>query len=430
MASLQALACITLGDRNVNVSVASHRIRLDFIAATGCLLALAATIAISPPQLKYDERNHVVLAQLVAKNGWRDALTSHENPSAAGPLYPAIHLGLFPITHLHVPAIRWVNFCCFVGIVLLFGSYKPAVPLEARLVYGLSLLAVPFLWPAVGMALTELPALLFFTGFVLLFLNLIDSDSVPDLRGFGLAFAAGCCLGIAILGRQTYLVIVPVSILMIFWLKEKWLAALLCSVTALGISAWLFALWHGLAPPQYYRMTQSSVNFSYLLLSLSYAAVATLFLNPVWLLRQRDKTWIVCAFCGIVLAYFARNYEDPPAKSLLVHLFGMQMGLWIGFVIGCVLGATGVIWAWVALKTFWRERQDPARAFLLLTLGALVLSPIKMTAQFSSRYIVGCLAVLLLVIDLPHQFGRYWLARMFVGSFAGIAILWSYFQQN
>jgi hypothetical protein len=414
----------------VNVSVARYRIRLDFIAATSCLLALAATIAISPLQLKYDERNHIGLAQLVAKSGWQYALTSPENPSAAGPLYPAIHLGLFPITHLRAPAIRWVNFCCFVGIVLLLASYKPTASLETRLVFALSLLAIPFLWPAVGMALTELPALLFFTCFVLLFLKLIDSDVALSSRVFGLAFAAGFCLGIAILGRQTYLVIVPISVLMMFWLGEKWLAALLCSMTALAISGWLFALWHGLAPPQYYRLTQSSVSFSYLLRSLSYAAVATLFLNPLWLLRQREKAWIVCAFCGIALAYVARNYEDPPAKSVLVHLFGMQMGLWIRFVIGCALGAIGVIWAWVVLKTFRREWQDPGRAFLLLSLGALVLAPMKMTAQFSSRYIVGCLGVLLLVIDSPHEFGRYWAPRMFIGSFAGIAILWSYFQQN
>jgi hypothetical protein len=414
----------------VNVAVAYHRIRLDFLAATGCLLALAATIAISPPQLKYDERNHIGLAQLVVKSGWRDALTSPENPSAAGPLYPAIHLGLFPITKLQAPAIRWVNFFCFIGIVLLLASYKPSVSLEKRLVSGLSLLAIPFLWPAVGMALTELPALLFFTSFVSLFLKLIDLDDGLNPKLFGVAFAAGCSLGMAILGRQTYLVIVPISLLMMLWLGKKWLAAIVCGITALVISGWLFALWHGLAPQQYYQLTQSSVSFSYLLLSLSYAAVATLFLNPLWLLQQRDKSWIVCGFCGIALAYFARNYEDPPAKSLLVHLFGMQIGLWVGFVVGCALGAIGLIWAWIALKALWREWHNPTRAFLLLSLGALVLAPIKMTAQFSSRYVVGCLGVLLLVIDSPREFGGYWAGRMVVGSFAGIAILWTYFQQN
>ena len=414
----------------MNVSVASHRVRLEFITATGCLLALAAMIVTSPPQLKYDERNHIGLAHLVAKDGWRDALTSPENPSAAGPLYPAIHLGISPITHLQAPAIRWVNFACFVGVVLLLASYKPMESAEVRILSGLMLLAVPFLWPAVGMALTELPALLFFTCFVLLFLKVIDSDVALNPRVFGLAFAAGCCLGVAILGRQTYLVIVPMLLVMILWLREKWSAVLLCSTTALAISGWLFALWHGLAPPHYYRLAESSVSFTYLLLSLSYAAVATLFLNPAWLLRQREKTWIVCAVCGVALAYLTRNYEDPPAKSLLVRVFGMQIGLWIGFAISCAIAAVGVIWAWTGLKVFWQERRDSAQAFLLLSLGALLLAPMKMTAQFSSRYVVGCLGVLLLVIDSPRQCSRYWIARLFVGGFAGIAILWTYFQQN
>jgi hypothetical protein len=415
----------------MSISIPCRELRFQLVVIAGCLLALLAMIVTSPSQLRYDERNHIGLTQIVATNEWRDALLSPENHSAAGPLYPAIHLMLSPITHLQPPAIRLVNFCCFLGVVLLLASYKSTEPVEARLAFGLSLLAVPFLWPAVGMALTELPALLFFTGFVVLFLKIINSDRATSLEVFGLAVAAGLCLGVAILGRQTYLVVVPALLMMMVWLRARWSAALICSITALVMSSWLFAVWHGLAPPQYYRPAQSWVSFSYLLLSLSYAAVATLFLSPLWLVRQREKAWIVCAFFGVALAYLARNYEDPPAKSLLVRLFGMHLGLWVGFVVGCALGAMGVIWAWTALKAFWRERRDPVRAFLLLSLGALVLAPIKMTAQFSSRYVVGSLGLLLLVvIDSPHQFRRCWAARMFAGSFAGIAILWTYFQQH
>jgi predicted membrane channel-forming protein YqfA (hemolysin III family) len=104
--------------------------------------------------------------------------------------------------------------------------------------------------------------------------------------------------------------------------------------------------------------------------------------------------------------------------------------LWIGFVIGCALAAIGVVWAWTAFKTFWHERRDPSRVFLLLSLGALVLTPMKMPAQFSSRYIVGCLGVLLLVVDPPLKSNGYWAARMFVGSVLGMAILWTYFRQS
>lgn len=414
----------------MSISIPCRGLRLQLIVVTGCLLSMVAMIVTSPSQLRYDEHNHIGLTQLVATNGWRDALLSPENRSAAGPLYPAIHLMLSPITHLQPPAIRWVNFCCFLGVVLLLARCKPVEPVAPRLLSGFTLLAVPFLWPAVGMALTELPALLFFTCFVLLFLRLIDSDVVLSPGTFGLAFLAGLCLGAAILGRQTYLVVVPALVALMFWLREKWSSVLICIINSLAVCSWLFVLWHGLAPPHYYRITESSGSFANLMFSLSYAAAATLFLNPAWLLRQRVTVWITSTLCGFALSYFARNYENPPAKSLLVHTFGNQFGLWIGFVVGCALAAIGAVWAWTTFKTFWRERRDPGQVFLLLSLGALVLAPMKMTAQFSSRYIVGCLGVLFLVVDAPRQSSPYWAARMVFGSFLGMAILWTYFQQS
>jgi hypothetical protein len=170
------------------------------------------------------------------------------------------------------------------------------------------------------------------------------------------------------------------------------------------------------------------VSLANLLLSLSYAAAATLFLNPEWLGRQRPIVWIICTICAITLAFFARNYEDPPAKSLLVHAFGVQLGLLIGFVVGCALAAIGAVWAWTMFKTFWRERRDPGQVFLLMSLATLVLAPMKITWQFSSRYIVGGLGVLYLITDAPCQSPRYRAARMIVGSVLGMAILWSYYQ--
>ena len=414
----------------MSISIPYRGLRLQLIVVTGCLLAMVAMIVTSPSQLRYDEHNHIGLTQIVATNGWRYALLSPENRSAAGPLYPAIHLMLSPITHLQSPAIRWLNFCCFLGVVLLLARCKPLEPVAPRFLSSFTLLAVPFLWPAVGMALTELPALLFFTCFVLLFLRVINSDVVLSTGIFWLALLAGLCLGVAILGRQTYLIVVPALVVLMFWQREKWLSVLLCIITSLAVCSWLFVLWHGLAPPHYYRITESSGSFANLLFSLSYAAAATLFLNPAWLCRQRVTVWIICTLCGSALSYFARNFEDPPAKSLLVHTFGNQFGLGIGFVIGCALAAIGAVWAWTTVKTFWRERRDPGQVFLLLTLGALVLTPMKMTAQFSSRYVVGCVGVLFLVVDAPLRPSRYWAARMFVGSLLGMAILWTYFQQS
>jgi len=166
------------------------------------------------------------------------------------------------------------------------------------------------------------------------------------------------------------------------------------------------------------------------LLSLSYVAVATPFLNSSWLAGQRPIGWVICSLCGVALAYLTRDYENPPAKSLVVQTFGTQLGLWIGFVLGCVLAAIGVIWVWTALKTLSHERRDAAQVFLFLSLGALVLAPMKITWQFSSRYVVGALGVLYLIIDAPCQSPRYRAARMIVGSILGMAILWGYYQHG
>ena len=72
-------------------------------------------IVTSPPQLKYDERNHIGLAHLVAKDGWRDALTSPENPSAAGPFVSRNSPGHIADHALASAGDSLGKFCLFCG---------------------------------------------------------------------------------------------------------------------------------------------------------------------------------------------------------------------------------------------------------------------------------------------------------------------------
>jgi hypothetical protein len=130
---------------------------------------------------------------------------------------------------------------------------------------------------------------------------------------------------------------------------------------------------------------------------------------------------------GIAFAIFGRDYANPPARSLLIRALGDRTGLLVGFVIGCALAIFGAIWAWNTFATAWQARQDPRRVFLLLTLVALVLTPMKITHQFSSRYVVGLLGILFLVVGAPRELRGAWAARMLAGSAVGAAILWTYF---
>ena len=48
--------------------------------------------------------------------------------------------------------------------------------------------------------------------------------------------------GAAILGRQTYLIIVPVLVVLIFRRREKWPSELICIITSLAVRSCICAL--------------------------------------------------------------------------------------------------------------------------------------------------------------------------------------------
>jgi hypothetical protein len=384
-------------------------------------------IASSPRQFRYDEVFHIAVVQKVKEVGWRSALVSPENVSAAGPLYAAIQLAAAPLTALRAPAIRWVNFSCLIAVMLLLIRTTAYVP-ETNRQITTSLLAVPFLWPAVSMALTELPALLAFTLFIFWFVRLL---TLPDiLRGQAMVWAtlAGLSLGLSILGRQTYLIVVPSVLAMALWAPKKSVFFIWCAITAIVVCGWLFVLWGGLVPPAVQHV-ESSLRLGHGMLSLSYVAAATLFLNWRWLLPRNGKTFIFCVLAGVVLAFVTRDYQSPPAKSVLVNLLGVRAALFVGFGIGCALAALGILWLWNTLERAWSRRREPCAVFMFLTLYALVAAPIKIAHLFSSRYVVGLLGVLVLLLGTAERPANTTIAIIQgIGSIVGAALAWTYFQ--
>ena len=401
---------------------------MAFAVVSGCLLLLALLIATSPPRLCYDEHQHQGLTQLVRQLGWKEALLSPEDQSAAGPLYPAIQLAFSPLTGLRAPAIRLVNFICLLLVMLLIAKQVFGSPLRREWIAAASILSVPFLWPATGMALTELPALATFTVFVYLFVGLLNLPDIISVQSCALAGFAGLFLGLSILGRQPYLAVLPVVALMILWQPKKWSLLLVCFAVALSVCCWLFILWGGLAPASYNQLAHSKFSLANGVPAISYAGAATLFLNPRWMKLNDYKVTLSCVIAGGLLACLTREYAAPPARTLLVRIFGDKLALPVGFLIGACLVILGTIWVWNLAKKAWEVRFSPTSIFLLITLFALAVTPIMMTAQFSSRYIVGMLGVLLVVVGIPRNLGKWWIIRMVSGSLVGAACLWTYFR--
>jgi len=403
-------------------------ILLTWISGVLSILLLFVMIAKSPSQLRYDEPYHLDLAKSIESNGLRDGLLDPRNQSAAGPLYAGIHYVLKHITNQRAPDIRWVNAFLLVTAIVFLAFTKSQAGSETSTIScpALAVMGVPFLWPSAGMALTEVPALTFFCAFLFIIRKLFSTKSSGSRFAETLSFAiaAGILLGLAILGRQTYLVVIPVLFLLFLAGPVRpWLVGIIVAFTFL-VSAWIFWIWGGLVPPSQAKVNEG-LHWEHGLFSLAYVATGTAVLSPRWLLPKNRRLLFPIGLLGACLAALSREYGEPPAKSLLIHFFGPDAGLAVGFLVFACMGAFGLYWLINTCMQLWQRREDSFQVFCGLILLALVLAPVKISHLFSSRYVVGLLGVLLIVLQPSPS--KFLAARILVGSLVGAVTLYLYY---
>lgn len=384
-------------------------------------------IAVSPAKLTYDEPDHLRLARHVKEIGWPAALNSPDNNCATGPLQPAAQVAASSLTLLQAPAVRWVNFIFVIVVIITLSGSSGSNSVQRAWLTGLSILAVPFFWPTAGLALTELPALAAFSVFILAMRRILthpgSSTSLPPLSW---ACVAGISLGTAILGRQTYLVVIPAVAALFAVSPRNWSAWLLCLVLTCVTCGWLFVFWGGLVPSNV-AFVNNSIRLDHGIIALSYVAAATLFLRPGWVYPKNRQTLVAALVLGMILTFATRHYSNPPSISLMTKICGEPLALFVGFSIGILMTAAGILWLWNTLQAAWAERFNPWRLFLFLTLFALLAAPMKIAHLFSSRYVVGLLGVLILYIDMAHVSGKPLPVRLLLGTAFGAASLWMYY---
>lgn len=202
-------------------------------------------IAKSPHQLRYDEAYHINLVKSIETNGLYNGLLDTNNQSAAGPLYAGIQLALKNVTQEKPPGIRWVNGVLLATAIGMLALIKPQAKSQTAAIScaALAVVGVPFLWPSAGMALTEIPAFTFFCAFLFCFRQIFSSSSPRFTLSTIFAASAGAFLGLAILGRQTYLTVIPVLSFLFFLRSVRPWLIVVTIVSALLVSTWLFWIW-------------------------------------------------------------------------------------------------------------------------------------------------------------------------------------------
>ena len=411
------------------------RRKIGFAAGSVAIAILCLFIVFSPRHMVYDELAHISNVSEVHRIGWIATLTSASNISAAGPLFTAIHLICEPWTKLSAPAIRLPNFILFIGLVLVLARTAQLLQLRDPALAALSIIAVPFLWPAAGMALTEIPALFCYAASVLVCVGVEQAGNRVSVARICLALMGGILLGLACLGRQTYLATLLALPFLCRRELKTWLSPALIAFSALSVCGWLFWVWGGLIPPSL-KANDAGLHYSHGVLSFSYLALATLFLAPKWLLFEKGlsrKELVLIYAVGLGAAILTLAYPIAviaPARSLMERILTPSLFAWYPRVISALLAGLAAIWLMKFARELWLYRDQRVWLFIHLSLLVLALTPIKISHQFSSRYVVTDIALLVLLVWKRHDpISWVYGARVAFGTFIGAMILRTYFVQ-
>jgi hypothetical protein len=248
------------------------------------------------------------------------------------------------------------------------------------------------------------------------------------------AIIAGGLLGLACLGRQTYLVTL-IALPFLFHRGQNWFVPVVVALFTLITCGWLFWLWHGFVPPGAAHVS-AQLDWSHGILSFSYLAAATLFISPSWLLWNKTsakRDLIVLYSIGLGAGFLALAYpfaEITPAHTLMKGNLPPFVFSWYSRMMSAVFVSLAAVWITRFSRDVWTNRSHSIWLFLYLSLLALALMPVKISHQFSSRYVVTDIGLLVLIVSREAQaLSLFFLVRLGAGTILGALVLHTYLSQ-
>ena len=405
------------------------------LLAGGAVLVVLQLWYTRPPF--FDEDEYLGNVALLHQYGFGSNYLLHLNGSA-GPLYSMVHFLFEPLTGLHTPQIRLLNTGFLLGAV--YFIYRTLLLLNKELrFFSLYMLAIPMTYIIGGLALTEAPALLFFSCSTWLIIkNTQTQTSSSKLLQLAVA---GLCMGFAILGRQPYLLTVAATPLLFLpgsRFAKEWLPMGITLLFSIALPCYVFYIWNGLVPSiesQLYKDiaaagTPYRLDFS--ILCLFYFAVCMLLIAPGFFsFHYSKKTTIVAAACLLLLVlsnYALQGIFFLPAKTLVASVIRNELllntlsGLFGGIVIFLALHFIVCIYLHFKNRPFNKEL-----AFFIAALLLIAVSCAKITTGYSSLYAAQGAGLLVLCGSYFYKSGRYNRVLIVLGMVTGLSSLISYF---
>jgi hypothetical protein len=404
----------------------SQRVALLCAAAmAGTIIALFIIIAASPARAVYDEGWYLDTIQLLHRYGLSIAFL-RELPGPAGPTFTLVYAGVQSIFAVALPWLRLTNFALLLAstglLVAVFAASKVRLPGTSLRTSSLLLAGIfvtlPTVAVAAGMTLTEMPALFF----VSIFLLTITLDQHGDR--IDLAAPAGLALGVAILGRQNYLVVLPCLLALLdkprYGRSFRFVAIVYLIVVL--VSGSVFLVWGALVPPAAASI-EASFHPWFVILSFGYLGVLALLIEPrIYAPLVQNKYAFIAVILGALILTAAFGTPLVPARSTL-SIVSPELFGWIFPYLSSAIGMAFVIAMAYRLRETWKAPFARFTTAVVFT-GALSNAGIH---QFSSRYVFMFLPFLLVALGPGIRLSWDLPIRLFGGAALGLTSLAAYF---
>ncbi|SHN44320.1 glycosyltransferase family 39 protein [Chitinophaga sp. CF418] len=412
----------------------THERILLVAGISGYLLLLLITILHWQAPL-FDEPYFISNVYRLQQYGLSRTFLLNIDNQAPGPLYQLVHYALAPVTHLQTPGIRLVNTFMLLFIILLLTAIirkmqrrvKRSVWLPA-----LHIMAVPMVWQVSGMALTEIPSMLFATLSIWLLQLALEYTRKPWALGIFLSLLAGGCLGLAILGRSTFLVLVPAALLLLLQSAGEWKRWVLVSIymgVALLCCVPVFVIWGGLMPPKQAIISTGSMEPWHGILAFAYGALIVLIVAPGWFIYRRLTLPVLAALYIILLPvnYYWLHLQYAPLNEAMKKIFPAAVMQIYPYLISPMLMTIALYFLYSTFLQWMERRTEPFFLFILLATLLMLATSFRITHLFSSRYVAQAAPLFIILLAPYIRASKQQCIRFAAGMIIGLLSLETYF---
>ncbi|HEY8734352.1 MAG TPA: hypothetical protein VIL90_07280, partial [Puia sp.] len=254
-----------------------------------------------------------------------------------------------------------------------------------RRVSAWTLLAVPMTFVCGGLALTEMPALFFLVCSIFFMQRFVEEKKTY------LLVVAAAFYSFSILGRQPYLLLLPVFAYYLFYpfrFRDTALV-LLFGIVSLLLPVYCFVLWKGLIPVTGNIAEAGGLAYPHFFLACGYCMLAFLFAIPAFIVHPRrlgyPRLAVLLILSIIISVIFKFQYAimSPLATRLLpAKWYPYFLNLGFAFLLFMSLYFIAT-----CLLRFFESYKDRFMLMAYLCMFALLISTMTITHQFSSRYV-------------------------------------------